>query len=190
MIDPLYEQESLTPYVASPCDLVLQDRDRSVVVFGAPGCGKETAIEQMKLRCGQDVLFAAWGSSPLEASADATPEIKAYMAVCTAVAEAVVARVRAQPQWAAQLSDDSREFLRWLLEQSLEPRRRRVLLRVAPALTAVAAMPYTDLYADYDADSVRCQVDEMIVLARELGAQRIAVTLNIDDDTPPDRQDW
>lgn len=179
MVDP----DSSAPYVLSPGDHVLQDMDRSVVVFGRPGSGKQTAFEQMLARCADRVLLVPWQAGPVAVAP--TPQVAVYVAVRSAVAQAFVNVIRTQTSKLASLSVDGREFLHWLLAVSYEPRRLRTLARVIPELDLLLGTPPEDLYTDFSADSIGFQVDEMVLLAQELGYERIVIHCHVDGVLPP-----
>ncbi len=158
---------------------------RSVVVFGHPGSGKQTAFEQMLARCTEHTLLVPWPTGPLTAASAPTPQIAVYVAVRSAVAQAFVDVIRTQTYKLSALSDDGREFLHWLLTASYDARRRRTLGRLAPELGELLAAPPEALYTDYGADSIRFQVDEMVLLAQELGYARIVIHCHVEGDLPP-----
>ena len=180
MVDP----DSSVPYIPSPCDHVLQDMERSVVVFGRPGSGKQTALGQMLARCADRTLLASWPVESLAAASAPTPQIAVYVAVRSAVAQALVNVIRTQTHKLTSLSADGREFLHWLLAASYEVRRLRTLARLAPELDELLSAAPEELYTDYGADSVRFQVDEMVLLAQELGYERIIIHCHVEADVP------
>lgn len=156
----MVDQDSSAPYILSPGDHVLQDMDRSVVVFGRPGSGKQTAFEQMLARTADRSLLVPWPAEPLAVASAPTPQVAVYVTVRSAVAQAFANVIRTQTPKLASLSVDGREFLHWLLAVSYEPRRLRTLARVAPELGVLLGTPPEDLYTDYSADSIGFQVDE------------------------------
>lgn len=175
------EQGLTSPYIPSPVDHVLQDMERSVVVFGAKGSGKRVALECMAARSQDMALLVTWTPSLVDARLLPTPQVAVFASIRTAIVQGAVDLVRSQPQLLSDLSSVSQECMRWLLEKSFSNRRLRTLSGIIPELGSLLSSPYTDLYPDYDPDSVRCQIDEMILLANELGRRKIIVVLYAED---------
>lgn len=170
----------------SPCDLVLQDLQRSVIVCGGVGSGKSTALDAMQHALAADALFVPWDPAHVGACPQERLDAALYAGLCSAVGNRVAELVRDAPARFAALSRTSREFVRWLLERSLPVRRRTVLGELVPDLGAILAdTTYRNPYPDHDAESIRGALDEMVLVARVYGQQKIVLLYDAPDSLAP-----
>lgn len=162
------------PYIASPCDQILHDPQRSVVVYGPQGSGKAAAMNFLQQRWRQQVLIVPWEPADPPFAKDENVLAAVHQSILAAVANQMVDELEGQPHVLGQLPLLCQEFLRWLLVQGLSARSLQVKQRLIPELRDLFDIQeQKDIYADHGGDSVRSQVDEMVVLAHELGYQRI-----------------
>lgn len=132
------------------------------------------------------VLFVPWDpAEPVCVEGENVP-MAVHRSIRAAMAHQVVDEVENQPHLLAEMSTLCKEFLRWLLVHGLTPRSLQVKQRLIPALGAILEEQLDkDLYTDYSADSVRSQVDEMVLLAQELGYQKVCLFYQGAETLPP-----
>ena len=150
---------------------------RSTVVYGPGGSGKHTALNHLYQRWQHEYLFVTWTpSGPDTTWAGDNLDIPLFLSIRTAVAHRMLEIVADHPSLLAGLTTLCREFLRWLFEVTLPERQRLVKRRLIAGLDQLfTEQEAKQLYSDFGTDSVRSQLDEMVILAGELGFLKIVL---------------
>lgn len=147
------------------------------VVYGPLGSGKHTALNHLYQRWQHEYLFVTWTpSSPDTTWAGDDLDIPLFLNIHTAVDHRTLEIVADHPSLLAGLTTLCREFLSWHFEVTLpEPQllvKRRLIAGFDRIFVEQAAK---QLYSAFGTDSVRSQLDEMVILTGELSFPRIVL---------------